>query len=125
MGAMTIEKASITLDINKSVMQELRIIFSTGQALLKYEVYKRYKLRKVKKKDMKYTENPICKDITGSTIIQLIEEKAGGLFSCQNWKGVLKGYYKTLQLELLNIRMGKNQRLWISFPRELSESTLY
>ena len=73
---------------------------------------------------MKYTENPTCKDITGSMIIQLIEEKAGGV-SFQNWKGVLKGYYKTLQLELLNIRMGKNQRLWISFPRELSESTLY
>lgn len=74
---------------------------------------------------MKYTENPICKDITGRMIIQLIEEKAGGLLSCQNWKRVLKGYYKTLQLELLNIRMGKDQRLWISFPRELPESTLY
>lgn len=49
-GNDCIEKASITLDINKSVMQELRIIFSTGQALIKYEVYKRYKLRKVKKK---------------------------------------------------------------------------
>lgn len=33
-GNYCIEEASLTLDINKYTMQELRIIFSTGQALL-------------------------------------------------------------------------------------------
>lgn len=57
------EETSTPLDINKNLMQKLKITFSSGQTLLKYEVHKNIKkLRKVFLEDMEYTENPICKD---------------------------------------------------------------